>query len=398
MSRVWYLEDFTPQISGLMGEEAWRHLSDPRACVEVLAWQLPCPELPLALLDRFDLDALVLGAGGNWGDIRVAGRHLQALDWITSVTPSPPLIRRLLSEGHTIVINDLQEKLHPVFLLCHEMSARLLAGVNCNAYLTPVGAEGLEKHYDDEDVIVVQISGAKTWRLFPSALPLNPWPGLDYCQAHVDACDEVVTHVMRPGQALYIPRGVPHEAFCADESSLHFTFSIQGLSQADLVRELVDQMARDPDDSHRLRERVPSGWLLAGQVPPSGRNSLRVALLAIAENLTDAWLDRALVALLGRQCEGISSPLLRGCAELEVDLDDASVLRRRATQALVQVPGLGKALFKGGRFDLDAEGAELVEQLLANARVAVCDLPGEDELSRLNLARQLIDFGLMERV
>lgn len=398
MSRLWCLEDFNSQLAGLLGEEAWRHLSDPRACGEVHAWQLPCPELPLALLDRFDLDALVMAAGGSWGGIRVAGRQLQALDWITSVTPTPSFIRRLLSEGHTIVINDLQEKLHPVFQLCQEMSARLLAGVNCNAYLTPVGAEGLEKHYDDEDVIVVQISGAKTWRLFPSASPLNPWPGMDYCQAHVDACDEVLTHVMRPGQALYIPRGVPHEAFCADESSLHFTFSIQGLSQADLLRELVDQMARDPDDPHRLRERVPPGWLLAGQVPASGRNALRVALLAMAENLSHAWLDRALAALLAGRCEGMASPLLRGCAELEADLGDASVLRRRATQALVQVPGLGKALFKGGSFDLDAQGAELVGQWSAGARVAVCDLPGEDEPSRLSLARQLIDFGLMERV
>lgn len=385
------------RVDQLLDTETLHHLATQEDRVHVHSWRLPDPELVALLGDSFDLDNLVLGMRGDWGDIRVACPQQGGADWIARKTPTPELIRRLYRNGYSVVVNDLQDKLYCAFTLCQELGALLVSGVNCNAYLTSAATPGLVKHYDDEDVIVVQLRGSKTWHLYPPRCALDPLPGLDYCQAHVDDCEKIVTEVMTPGKALYIPRGVPHEAFCTDESSLHFTFSIQGASQADLIRELLDATVFHVEDPYRFRRRIPLDWLRDGQVPPAGLQSIRAALMSMAAALNEEALGKAMAAVVRGRCQGMASPLLAGCSEMESDLHDASGLRRRSTQALVHAPTVGKALFKGGSFDLDDEGTDFLRRVAHDACIPVRDLPRETAEARRLLACQLIDNGLMER-
>ena len=386
-------------VDQLLGKEALRRLLGQTEMAEPYVWSLPDPGLPLTLSECFDLDSLVMGARGNWGGVRVAGRQQGASEWIAGKAPSPELVRKLLCAGHSVVINDLQDKLFPVFSLCQELSALLVSGVNCNAYLTPARAQGLAKHYDDEDVIVVQLRGAKTWRLYPPARALNPFPGLDYCQPYVDDCQEFSQQSMTPGKALYLPRGVPHEAFCTDDSSLHLTLSIQAVSQADLLHALVEAVAVHVDDPHRLRRRLPLAWLKGGRATGSGLLATRALLSSLASDLNAASLDQAMATLLGKRFNGLSSPFLSGCSELDPDLHDSSALRLCASQVLVHVPSVKKAFFKGGSLDLgDKEDVEFVGQLASRKVFLVDALPAQDAQARLLLARRLIDLGLIERV
>jgi hypothetical protein len=386
-------------VDQLLGAEALHRLLGQTEMAEPFVWSLPDPGLVITLSECFDLDSLVMGARGNWGEVRVAGRQQEASEWIAGKVPSPELVRKLFCAGHSVVINDLQDKLFPVFSLCQELSALLVSGVNCNAYLTPARAQGLAKHYDDEDVIVVQLRGAKTWRLYPPARALNPFPGLDYCQPYVDDCQEFSQQSMTPGKALYLPRGVPHEAFCTDDSSLHLTFSIQAVSQADLVHALVEAVAVHVDDPHRLRRRLPLAWLKGGRATGSGLLATRALLSSLAADLDAASLDQAMATLLGKRFNGLSSPFLSGCSELDPDLHDSSALRLCASQVLVHVPSVKKAFFKGGSLDLgDKENVEFVGQLASRKVFLVDALPAQDAQARLLLARRLIDLGLIERV
>ena len=370
-------------------------LKDPALAHETYCWQMPDAELSQILGASFDIDSLVLAEKGAWGAIRVVHPQQSTSAWVAQSVPTPALIQQLYSLGFSVVVNDLQEKIHTVFRLSQELGTLLVAGVNCNAYLTPPSAQGLARHYDDEDVIVVQVRGAKTWRVCPPSRHLQPFPGLPYAQAHVDGCHEAQTHHLSCGRALYIPRGVAHEAFCTDEASLHFTFSIQGACFQDLVREALEFAATQVSDPIGLRARLPVSWLSGGRIPDSGLQEVKRMLTELAAYLDTDSLDHTLSSLLRKRCQGLASPMLAGCSEMARDLPPDATLQPNPTQLLVYSQGTRQAHFKGGSIDVDAPSVPIVRRLADGLPLRLRDLPGSNHDEQLALACQLIESGLL---
>ena len=103
-------------------------------------------------------------------------------------------------------------------------------------YLTPPGAAGFAAHMDWMDVVVVQVSGRKLWRVArESTIYLTTW---DKSTMFGDITDETGVRsyqefIMEPGDVLYVPRGVVHNATNAplagedEEPSLHLTFGME---------------------------------------------------------------------------------------------------------------------------------------------------------------------------
>jgi bifunctional lysine-specific demethylase and histidyl-hydroxylase NO66 len=79
-------------------------------------------------------------------------------------------LQLLLSDGHTVILNGLQECLPSIAEICNRISFELGVGISANAYLTPPNSKGFGHHYDLHSVLIVQTSGSKTWNLFPPAL------------------------------------------------------------------------------------------------------------------------------------------------------------------------------------------------------------------------------------
>jgi lysine-specific demethylase/histidyl-hydroxylase NO66 len=111
----------------------------------------------------------------------------------------------------------------------HALLAVLERHFNCacgsNAYLTPPGTQGFAPHYDDVDVFVCQLEGAKRWRLYPARAPeevLPRWSSANFSPEEVGLpLAELVLHA---GDVLYLPRGCIHEARAlTDQHSLHLT-------------------------------------------------------------------------------------------------------------------------------------------------------------------------------
>ena len=99
-----------------------------------------------------------------------------------------------------------------------------------NAYATPAGAQGFAPHYDDIDAFVLQLEGEKRWRLYaPSSaeevLPRFSSPNLP----EAELGELLADFTLRPGDLLYMPRGVVHQAVVSDAQgghSLHVTASV----------------------------------------------------------------------------------------------------------------------------------------------------------------------------
>ncbi len=136
------------------------------------------------------------------------------------------LLARLFGDGlHCQIrrVDAIDDKIATVGAM---LGAALGRRVTCNAYFTPPGSQTLALHWDAHDVLVVQLRGAKHWTLVqPRLAPFRPY--------RYGAASSALLHGRRrrrlrmtPGDRLYLPRGLAHEAQAAETCSLHLTFGL----------------------------------------------------------------------------------------------------------------------------------------------------------------------------
>ena len=107
------------------------------------------------------------------------------------------------------------------------LSAELGLPCGANLYVTPAHAQGLAVHFDDHDVVVLQLAGSKVWRVFPAVCGAC-LPRL-FTARTAPRCDGAAPteHTLTAGDVLYIPRGFPHAAATRDGPSTHLTLAIE---------------------------------------------------------------------------------------------------------------------------------------------------------------------------
>ncbi|MGW4425072.1 JmjC domain-containing protein [Streptosporangium sp. NPDC004631] len=185
----------------------------------------------------------------------------------------PHAILREVAGGATVVLRGLVRYAPTIADFCAELSAELGVPLSAGAYLTPAGSRGAGPHYDPMSVLVRQVHGTKHWRLQapPERRPRTlPAPGERY------DTPVIAEPTLRPGDSLYIPRGVVHDAWTGDEPSVHITFSGDTPpTWADVMHQLVERAAAEDE---RLRETFP--WRF-GDDPDAltGQAKDRIALL-----------------------------------------------------------------------------------------------------------------------
>ena len=148
---------------------------------------------------------------------------------------------RLLAQargGATIVWDAIDQAHEPIRAAKQdvERSMRAFAFVNMYASWGTVG--GLDDHWDDHDVFVMQLVGHKKWQVEP---PTLKWPMAD--DFGLESPPSSFTHEwnMAPGAVLYLPRGWWHRVTPLDEPSLHLTIGVLRPTNADFLHWLVDQ-------------------------------------------------------------------------------------------------------------------------------------------------------------
>ncbi|WP_406014953.1 cupin domain-containing protein [Streptomyces sp. NBC_00984] len=165
-----------------------------------------------------------------------------------------------LRDGASLVLDSV-EKIHPAVGAAAEGLERFLGtSVQANAYASWTDREGFGLHWDDHDVVVVQVHGSKRWRLYGSTREAPTFRDVE--SPETPEGDPVADIVLSPGDVLYLPRGWWH-AVTADQGteSLHLTFGMVPHTGADLMIWVVDQLR----SSLALRKDVPRFLPLAEQ-------------------------------------------------------------------------------------------------------------------------------------
>jgi ribosomal protein L16 Arg81 hydroxylase len=162
------------------------------------------------------------------------------------------------ADGHSIIVNGMQRYWYPIKNLIENIRQQLNHNANANLYLTPENEKAFSPHYDSHDVFAIQISGEKHWILYDDShfkTPLLNSYQPTFQREQLTGAREIT---MRAGDILYMPRGVPHEAFTTDRSSMHITIGIYSTQWIDFITKSLLNLSQNHIE---LRKALPIGFL-----------------------------------------------------------------------------------------------------------------------------------------
>jgi Cupin superfamily protein len=210
---------------------------------------LPGPSRVDALLEMFRREPSAVRL--------VRGRDKRASDRYLLVDGSLDLgaIRSDFADGYTLVLDGVEQYVGNVGTLARMLEVELNFPIQVNTYVTPPQQTGLASHYDDHDVLILQIEGSKTWQLYVGADRLPREIQRDKDKAvDADGLPAPTEVRLEAGDALYVPRGRVHSAKTDAEQSIHLTVGIHAPTVLMLAMgALYAQSFRDD----RLNQRVP---------------------------------------------------------------------------------------------------------------------------------------------
>lgn len=354
------------------------------------------PDYFADLLSQAEIDRVISTMGLSHPEINVtrSDGNITPADFTTERGQIDPVrVSQLFAEGATIILAGLQERLPQLARYCRAVEAEMSARVQANIYMTPPGNMGLHPHYDGHDVIVLQIAGSKEWRIYGTPVDL-PLPDQRF-ERGMDVGDEVQRFVLEPGDTLYVPRGVAHDAVATDETSLHVTTGLMVRTWTDVLIEAVIAKAhRVPD----MRRALPPGFAQYGADLGAHDETLK-QLIGLLE---DAPVDKLLHRFRDDFVTGrapIAEDQMAQLAALDTLTKDSRVGARPHLIFTIQADAATDQV------TLSCQGAEIVmpafaltamEFCLTTPEFCVAEMAGDlDDNGKLVLAKRLIREGLL---
>jgi len=144
-------------------------------------------------------------------------------------------LRPWLSQGITAIFNGLDGSSGYFWDEAVKLEQALGAVVSIDAIGSLGTVCGLPPHYDDRDLIIVQVAGRKHWKILGTPIEA-PW------RKRTMPAPETVTNefVMQPGDMLFVPAGLYHQCVPL-EPSLHLGALIRRPCGADLLKMVQPQ-------------------------------------------------------------------------------------------------------------------------------------------------------------
>jgi hypothetical protein len=302
----------------------------------------------------------------------------------------------LFADGHTVVLQGLHRLWPPLIDFAGSLTSDLGHPVQINAYVTPPASRGFSAHYDVHDVFVLQVAGEKRWRIHEPVLrePLRSQPWTDRRAAVEARATEpsVIDEVLRPGDALYLPRGYLHAAEALGGVSCHLTVGIHPITRQAVLASLVALLGEDS----ALRASLPLGVDLSD--PAAIEADVQATVAVLTERLRSVSPAEVAQRLAERSVASTRPAPIAPLAQAGAlaTLDGASVLVGRGhLQHAVRDDGDEVVLTLPDRtLRLPAAHGKALRATLDGARIAVRDLPGLDLDAALALAGRLVREGI----
>lgn len=148
--------------------------------------------------------------------------------------------QRNLRDGATLVLDAVDELHAPITDLAEALESSFRVRIQVNAYAGWRTSHGFDLHWDDHDVLVLQVAGRKRWKVWGMT---RKYPlAKDIERALPPDGEPLWDGMLCDGDLLYIPRGWWHVAVPLDEPTLHLTIGVSNPTGADLLAWFADRL------------------------------------------------------------------------------------------------------------------------------------------------------------
>jgi ribosomal protein L16 Arg81 hydroxylase len=297
-------------------------------------------------------------------------------------------------KGWTIVVHNLQKRCTPVARLAASVASEIGHNIHVNLYCTPSDSRGLRAHADSHDVIMLQLEGRKSWRVFAPQYLLPLAPQVTAVRRD-ELGDPVLEATTEPGQIIYLPRGYIHEAARTEAPSMHLTIGISPLRWLDLLEAALHTVA---ERDVRFRRAAPS--FEPGDESRADDLGRELASLMQAVQGREVAIEamRRSLSLRNREFRTSPEPHFNSIEQARSLSGDTEVERRLGWGTQVVRAGTRVRIEFGTRsVSAPASAAAALEFVSAHRRFRVDDLPdGLSRQSKIVLVRRLIHEGLLK--
>ena len=161
------------------------------------------------------------------------------------------LIERLLEANASVILNHVQVHVPAMKRLCEAVTSETRYHVSAAAIATSKEGGALTRHFDEYDIITLQVDGSKKWEIWDNPA-VNP---VHRMKRALDETDAPPAHefVLQPGDWLYVPAGWAHRCDTAAPRSLHLGIMLYPFSAVRAIELMTRAMIADPDDRAPMR-------------------------------------------------------------------------------------------------------------------------------------------------
>jgi ribosomal protein L16 Arg81 hydroxylase len=155
-----------------------------------------------------------------------------------------PEITELLREGATLVLERVDCMYQPLTGLAEGLERVFQIPIQINMYAGWRVSHGFDVHWDDHDVMVLQVAGRKHWKIYGVTEKFPIKNSVEIRSAPPD-CDPVWDGLLNQGDVLYMPRGWWHIAIPCDEPTMHLTIGLRYPTGLDILRFVTQELEQD---------------------------------------------------------------------------------------------------------------------------------------------------------
>lgn len=342
-----------------------------------------------AILDRFDEFAprITSHAAAPTGPAPGA-RRVEGADAFAA------LIADHHARGHTVRIPDTED-ISPQFEdFVRALEEVMLVDVDAAIFWSSAGLEA-PVHYDNWDILVIQLHGRKRWYVSSdTALLPNAWTRIGETSPELGAAYQFD---VGPGDLLYLPRGTAHTVSSTEES-LHLSIGFTPMTVRDAIIAALDRVS---DADRALR--IGAGARADDIAHERGDDRLQAAIREGIERIGRECASRAFIrdALDHRTSRFVSErPGLRK-PRSRTKLTPRSRIRhaRHAFAKIIACPDTVDVSQPGGHILVHPGAERSLRYMVSEPEFAIGDIPGElDEEVKIALVDRFIQSGLLEPV
>jgi ribosomal protein L16 Arg81 hydroxylase len=302
------------------------------------------------------------------------------------------------ADGYTIVVNEIQRFCDPIKELVESVRQFLGHHVVANLYLTPENEKALSPHYDTHDVFALQISGEKHWILYDDTYYKTPLMHSFQPIFQRETLTGAKEITMKAGDVLYMPRGVPHEAYTTDQSSMHITLGVHSTQWLDFISKAVLNLGQKHIE---LRKALPIGYLNSEEKELFSQD-IENNFMNILRKIFERDNIKGALDILSEEFRNQEQPKPDGhFSSLDklnhVDLNTKVIKREGLKSKVINHVTGARILFQGNTIKGPSQIANTLEFITNQQHIfTVSDIPYVNDENKIKLAKRLIRGGLLK--